>query len=151
MILAIVGTLLVVFISIANNEIDEFYAFEEFIDEEYTPTSDKAYEYLSKAGGEIESFRFTNWYLLENGIEESFDLQSELEIAKEKIINKDLEHADTLAYKTNILNQIHIFEEFLKDLDINNDELQSLKFSENTDELSKNIKEMNNILGEYNE
>jgi uncharacterized coiled-coil DUF342 family protein len=154
-IVAIGGTLLSIKIISANKQTEEFYSFREYLDKEYFPLLEDTRKHITKAGETTDAFARSEWYVLENGIEENFELNKRLDVAKEKIINKDVKYEDTLALKENILNSITQNKKVLKTVETYNGIDDSLiydeLFSEEVDKLSKDIDEMNEILGKYYE
>lgn len=157
-IIAIAGTLITLAVKDADAEMEEFIAFREYLDIEYFPAFNKATEHIEVAADKISTWEFADWYLGETGLEENYEIQRELEQLKENLINKDVEHPDTLKLKKNILNQIGLLEDSFETLNLNStssdiDELQLLDdmVSQDINNLSKNIEEMNDILSEYYE
>lgn len=158
-IVAIIGISLGVFINKEYNKREEFLSFRDYVDEVYTPTFEKSQEHMNTATDKISNWEFTEWYLIEAGLEENFDIQRELKDAREKVTNKDVKYPDTLEYKKNILNQITLIEkelENLKNSDVSTYDLEALKtldmlIAEDIKNLHENINEMNKILGKYYE
>lgn len=154
-IVAIGGTIISAKIISTKKQTNEFYAFREYLDKEYFPLLEDTRKHISKAGVTTDPFARSDWYVLENGLEENYELNRRLDTAREKIINKDVKYEDTLALKKNILNSITQNKEVLKTVEIYNgiddvliyDDL----FSKEVDKLSKNIDEMNKILSKYYE
>lgn len=113
--------------------------------------------HIITASDKIANLEFADWYLADTaGLDENYGLQEELKALKEEIINKDVKHPDTLAYKKNILNQIGLLEECLGTLNtnavtygVNEHQMLDYLLNEDIKKLRKNIKEMSKLLDKY--
>ncbi|WP_043929680.1 hypothetical protein [Bacillus sp. EB01] len=138
-----------------NKEREDFYAFREYLDEEYFPVLHKFNDHVNSAVENTTYLEYSSWQV-EKGFEENLDIQSELKAAREKIVNRDVKEEDTQDLKKSVLNTITDLEETLdymyNGLNYSQDfESFDYMFSEEMKDVNDRIDEMNEILGIYYE
>lgn len=153
-VILIVG--LVFWINDSNKKSEEFVAFRELLDEEYFPILNESGDYFDTL---IEHENDIGTYFVEEGFDVNLDLQNRLKEANDIIIKTDVKYEDTHALKQNILTTISDLEDLLDTLytmspsEYENEEIEVFydMLSLGANDLSKQVDEMNEILGEYYE
>ncbi|QUW21294.1 hypothetical protein JSQ81_16005 [Sporosarcina sp. Marseille-Q4063] len=145
---------LVIWINDTNKKAEDFFAFRELLDEDFFPILRDSGDYFDTL---IERENDIGIYFVEDGYEVNLKLKSRLKEVKDVVIKTDVKYEDTHALKKNVLTTISEMEDLLGSLytmspsqyDFEARKIFYDLLGRGTEGLSKQVREMNEILGEY--
>ncbi|WP_210469945.1 hypothetical protein [Sporosarcina sp. 6E9] len=145
---------LVILINDNDKKAEDFFAFRELLDEDFFPILRDSGDYFDTL---IERENDIGTYFVEDGYDVNLKLKSRLKEVKYMVINTDANYEDTHALKKNVLTIIADMEHFLSSIytmspsqyDFEARKLFYDLLGRGTEDLAKQVREMNEILGEY--